>query len=346
MTTMGWRQRWPGPPVLVALVTLTVLASGWALNQGALPVDWRALWAADEDHAGAAWVIWQLRLPRVLLAVLVGAGLGLAGALMQGLFRNPLADPGLIGVSSGAALAAGLTIVGLAAVWPQAPRLLGSWTLVLMAFGGGLLTTWLVYRLASSTHGVRVGVMLLAGIAVNALAGAGIGMLGYIANDEQLRNYQLWMLGSLSGARWASVWTVAAVVMPLGVVAIFWAQPLNALALGEAQAALLGVDLERLKRRVLWVTALITGACTATVGAVGFIGLVAPHMVRLVLGPDHRWVLPGAALTGACLVVLADAAARTWLAPAEMPLGVLTALLGVPMFVALLRRTRRLDVGM
>jgi iron complex transport system permease protein len=346
MTAMGWRQRWPGPAVLVAMVALTGLATGWALNQGALPVDWRALWAADEYDAGAAWVLWQLRLPRVVLAVLVGAGLGLAGALMQGLFRNPLADPGLIGVSSGAALAAGLTIVGLAAVWPQVPRLLGSWTLVLTAFGGGLLTTWLVYRLASNAHGVRVGVMLLAGIAVNALAGAGIGMLGYIANDEQLRNYQLWMLGSLSGARWASVWTVAAVVMPLGVVAIFWAQPLNALALGEAQAALLGVNLERLKRRVLWATAWITGACTATVGAVGFIGLVAPHMVRLVLGPDHRWVLPGAALMGACLVVLADAAARTWLAPAEMPLGVLTALLGVPMFVALLRRAQRLDMGM
>lgn len=340
----GGARRLPGAPTLTALVLVTLLAVGWSGRQGALGIGWEVLWeVSDPSLAGPAWVFWHLRLPRMALALLVGAGLGVAGALMQGLFRNPLADPGVVGVSSGAALAAGLTIVVLANVWPEAPRLLGSWTLVLMAFVGGLVTTGWVYRLAQSEHGLRVGVMLLAGIAVNALAGAGIGMLGYVANDEQLRNYQLWMLGSLAGARWASVGTLAAVVLPLWVWSLVWARPLNALALGEAQAVLLGVPVERLKRTVLWSTAALTGACTATVGAVGFIGLVAPHMVRMLLGPDHRWVIPGSALMGGCLVVLADAAARTWLAPAEMPLGVLTALMGVPLFVALLRRARHLE---
>jgi iron complex transport system permease protein len=261
----------------------------------------------------------NIRLPRLLLAVSAGAGLAMAGALMQGLFRNPLADPGLIGVSSGAALAAGITIV-LGSVWfPDLPRSLGSWTLVLMAFVGGLGVTALIYAISQGEGGTRVGHMLLAGIAVNALAGAGLGLLNYIATDEQLRNLQFWLMGSLGGARWSAVWLV------------------NALALGEAQATLLGVPVERVKRLAIVITALAVGVVTATTGIIGFVGLVAPHMVRLLSGPDHRWVLPGSALLGASLVLLADALARTVAAPAELPLGVLTALVGVPFFLLLLR---------
>lgn len=285
----------------------------------------------------SALVFLNIRLPRLVLGLAAGAGLGMAGAIMQGVFRNPLADPGLIGVSSGAALAAGLTIV-MGALWfPELPRSLGSWALVLMAFVGGLLVTALVHALSRGEGGTRVSMLLLAGIAINALAGAGLGLLSFLATDEQLRSLQFWLLGSLGGARWSAVMLVAGVTAVALLIGLRMARPLNALALGEAQAVLLGVAVEPLKRRALVVTAMAVGAVTATTGIIGFIGLVAPHMVRLAVGPDHRWVLPGSALLGACLVVLADAVARTVAQPAELPLGVLTALVGVPFFLLLLR---------
>ncbi|MDO5624371.1 MAG: iron ABC transporter permease [Pseudomonadota bacterium] len=301
----------------------------------------RALGLAAPAPDTAALVFTSIRLPRLLLGMAAGAGLGLAGALMQGLFRNPLADPGLVGVSSGAALAAGLIIVLGAALAPDLPRQLGSWALVAAAFAGGLGVTALIYLLAQTGGGTHVALMLLAGIAINALAGAGLGYLSTIGTDEQMRNLQFWLLGSLGGARWSAVLgvlTVCALALLLG---LRLAQPLNAIALGEAQASALGVPVERVKRAAVVVAALVVGAVTATTGIIGFIGLVAPHMVRLLVGPDHRLVLPGAALLGAALVLGADALARTLVAPAELPLGVLTAALGAPFFLLLLRGQRR-----
>ena len=291
--------------------------------------------------AGADYLVFaNIRLPRLLLGLVAGGGLGLAGALMQGVFRNPLADPGLIGVSSGAALAAAATIV-LGGLWfPDLPRNLGSWTLVGMAFAGGLGVTLLIYALAQAGGGTRMGLMLLAGIAINALAMAGLGYLSFVSSDEQLRNLQMWLLGSLGGARWSSVGLVGAVVLLASCVGMALARPLNAIALGEAQAALLGVPVERTKRLAVLVTARVVGAVTAATGMIGFIGLVAPHWVRMVAGPDHRVVLPGSALLGAALVVSADAVARTIVQPAELPLGVLTAFIGVPLFLAMLRQFR------
>lgn len=344
------KQRWlSGPALLVGSAVVLVVALAWAVGQGAyplqlqhIPIWWQEWRQGPQAMSSDAVVFFNLRLPRLMLAVVAGGGLALAGALMQGLFRNPLADPGLIGVTSGAALAAGVTIVLGAQWWPELPRALGSWTLVLMAFGGGMLVTLLVYGLSQSEGGTRVGVMLLAGIAINALAGAGLGMLNFLATDEQLRNFQFWMLGSLGGARWSAVWLVGLLACAALLWAMRLARPLNALALGEAQAVLMGVDVERLKRRAIVVAALCVGAVTATIGMVGFVGLVAPHIVRLLAGPDHRWLLPGSVLLGGALVVLADAAARTVMQPAEMPLGILTALLGVPFFLVLLRRSRGL----
>jgi iron complex transport system permease protein len=340
--TAGGR-RLSGPTLLFALLVLLMVTLLWASGQGAYSLPLGALpgvllGAGDgAAQSGAELVFFNIRLPRLVLGLVGGAGLGLAGALMQGLFRNPLADPGLIGVSGGAALAAGLTIV-MGSVWfPDLPRAMGSWTLVLMAFGGGLSVTVLIYLLSRGEGGTRVGLILLAGIAVNALAGAGLGLLNFLATDEQLRNLQFWLLGSLGGARWSAVALVSAITVCAGLVGLRLARALNALALGEAQAVLLGVPVERVKQMAIVVTALVVGAVTATTGIIGFVGLVAPHMVRLVAGPDHRWVLPGSALLGAVLVLLANAVARTVLQPAELPLGVLTALVGVPFFLALLR---------
>ncbi len=302
-------------------------------------VVWEAALGAQSPQADHL-VFFNIRLPRLLMGVASGAGLGLAGAMLQGLFRNPLADPGLIGVSSGAALAAGATIV-LGNVWfPELPRTLGSWTLVVMAFGGGLAVTLLIYLLGQAQGATRMGLMLLAGIAVNALAGAGLGFLSFISTDEQLRNLQMWLLGSLGASRWSAVMLVWLAVGTSLVCGLALARPLNAIALGEAQASLLGVPVERIKRRAVLVAALAVGAVTATTGIIGFIGLIAPHWVRLIAGPDHRVVLPGSAILGAVLVVLADAVARTIVQPAELPLGVLTAFIGVPLFLLMLRQFR------
>ncbi len=326
---------------------LVVAALVFGSTQGAYAMAPAQLWQvlgqllSGGQNAGDDYLVFaNIRLPRLLLGLVAGGGLGLAGALMQGVFRNPLADPGLIGVSSGAALAAAVTIV-LGGLWfPDLPRSLGSWTLVGMAFAGGLGVTLLIYSLAQAGGGTRMGLMLLAGIAINALAMAGLGYLSFVSSDEQLRNLQMWLLGSLGGARWSSVGLVGSVVLLASCVGMALARPLNAIALGEAQAALLGVPVERTKRLAVLVTALVVGAVTAATGMIGFIGLVAPHWVRMVAGPDHRVVLPGSALLGAALVVSADAVARTIVQPAELPLGVLTAFIGVPLFLAMLRQFR------
>lgn len=336
---------------LMALLALAafVFAAGqgaFAIDAARLPaISWNALlhwWQGGVGMASTEQQVFAtIRLPRLIMGLAAGAGLGLAGALMQGLFRNPLADPGLIGVSSGAALAAAALIV-MGALWfPSVPRSLGSWPLMLTAFGGGLVTTGLIYGLAQSGGGTRIGVMLLAGVAINALAMAGLGLLSFLSTDEQLRNLQLWLMGSLGSTRWPVALTACAVVAVAMAIAMRLAQPLNAIALGEAQATLMGVAVERSKRISVIVAALVVGCITAACGMVGFIGLVAPHWVRLVAGPDHRVVLPASALLGAAMVVFADAFARTVVAPAELPLGVLTALVGVPLFLAMLRQFRR-----
>jgi iron complex transport system permease protein len=339
--------RWPARAVLgtgmglLALVFVVAASSGaYAISAAQLAGVLHDLWQGSASPSPEHLVFVNIRLPRLILGLAAGAGLGMAGALMQGLFRNPLADPGLIGISSGAALAAGVTIVLGASFFPMLPRTLGSWTLVATAFGGGFAVTLLIHGLAQSEGGTRMALMLLAGIAVNALAGAGLGFLSVMATDEQLRSLQFWLLGSLGGARWSAVLLVGAVVLAALGAGMTLARPLNAIALGEAQAALLGVDVERVKRRAVWVTAFAVGAVTATTGIIGFVGLIAPHWVRMVAGPDHRVVLPGSALLGAALVLAADTVARTAMAPAELPLGVLTAVIGVPMFLLMLRHFR------
>ncbi len=326
---------WGAALVAVAFVVASTNGA-YSINRSQLM---RIVWDAAQGGGNSPehLVFIGIRLPRLLLGVVAGAGLGFAGALMQGLFRNPMADPGLIGVSSGAALATGVTIV-LGALWfPDLPRKLGDWTLVVMAFGGGLAVTAVIYGLAHSGTGTQVSIMLLAGIAINALAGAGLGFLSFTATDEQLRSLQFWLMGSLGGARWSSVGLVAAVVAACVAVGMVMAGKLNAIALGEAQASLLGVDVEYTKRMCVVLTALSVGVITATTGIIGFIGLIAPHCVRMLAGPDHRVVLPGSALLGATLVLTADAVARVAAKPAELPLGVSTAVVGVPFFLLLLR---------
>lgn len=282
-------------------------------------------------------VVLELRVPRVVLGVAVGAGFGAAGSALQALFRNPLADPGLIGVSSGAALGAATAIVLGPLLFAGA---LTTGLLPVAAFAGALSVVALTYRLAAAHGRLALPLLLLAGIAINALAGAAIGLLTYIADDTQLRSLTFWGLGSLGAASWE---TLGAVLPPaLLAIALLLSQrnALNALQLGEAEARHLGVPVQQVKRRVLIAAALGVGALVSCTGGIGFIGLVAPHCVRLACGPDQRFVMPGAMLLGAALTVLADLAARTVATPAEMPLGIVTALLGAPFFLVLLWRSR------
>ncbi|QDL54199.1 FecCD family ABC transporter permease [Rhodoferax aquaticus] len=345
--SLGAAPRVPANTVIVAGAVMVLLSLVWSSTRGAFAIGMADLGSVlqawlqgGEVQSPAELVLLHIRLPRLVLGLVAGAGLGFAGALMQGLFRNPLADPGLIGVSAGAALAAAGAIVVGAAWFPLAAKWLGSWYLITSAFAGALLVTVCIYLLAQSERGTRVGMMLLAGIAVNALAGAALGYLSFVATDEQLRSLQFWMMGSLGGARWGAVGLVATLVVLGVLVGMRLARPLDAMALGEAQAVMLGVDVEQLKRRAVLLCALLVGAITACTGMIGFVGLVAPHCVRMLAGPGHRVTLLGSALLGAVLVLLADSVARTWVQPAELPLGVLTSFVGVPPFLALLYQMR------
>ncbi len=285
-------------------------------------------------------ILFDIRLPRILLAISVGAVLASTGAVMQGLFRNPLADPSLIGVSSGASVGASLMIVTTGG-FIQVGALMGLSLVALGAFLGGFAATLLVYRLATSNIGTSVTTMLLAGIAIGALAGALNSLLSYFSDNDMLRQISLWQMGNLSGASWAKVSIMGVVAVVLLVSFPRESKALNALLLGESEARHLGIDVQRVKRRLIVLTALGVGVSVALAGLVGFVGLIIPHMVRLVIGPDHRWLIPASALAGAILLVIADSLARIVVIPAELPTGILTALLGAPFFVALLLQQRK-----
>ena len=331
-------QRWLWPCLLTALVITSLLSVSIGPLQISPTTSFNAVvnWATQQPLSTVApheqLVINNVRLPRTLLALAVGATLAQCGAVMQGLFRNPLADPGIIGVSSGAALGAAVCIV----LFPNG----GEYLVAFSAFVAGLITTLLVYKLASSPSGTSVVLLLLSGVAVAALAGAGIGVLTYMANDMALRDLTLWQMGSIAGAQWHYV-----ILSIVALAVISWhfnrnANALNALLLGEAEARHLGLDVDKLKLRLIILCAIGVGIAVAATGIIGFIGLVVPHLVRMVVGPDHKLLLPLSAILGAGILVLADIGARSIVAPSELPVGLVTALLGAPFFILLLLKQR------
>jgi iron complex transport system permease protein len=334
------RARW----VILALSGLVLAAALASLATGPAGVSlWQALArlaAGDVLELRDRAVLLDIRLPRLVLGLLVGAALAVGGAVMQGLVRNPLADPGLVGVGAGAGLGAALAIVlgGLLPAGVQAVA--GLHAVPLAAFAGGWAVTVLLYRVSTRAGQTSVATMLLAGIALGALAGALTGVLIYAADDRQLRDLTFWGLGSLAGASWTKVMTAAPVIIVALVGAPFLARALNGFALGEATAAHLGVPVQRAKSLAVLIVAAATGAAVAVSGGIGFIGIVVPHLLRLAIGPDHRFLLPAAALMGAALLVLSDILARLVIAPAELPIGIVTAVLGAPVFLWILLRRR------
>lgn len=286
-------------------------------------------------------VIRIVRLPRVILGVLVGAGLGISGAAVQGIFRNPLAEPGLIGISAGASLIAVAIIALEVGVLSGLGNLLGYYLLAFGAFAGAGIAAMLVYQISRSDGRPNVATMLLAGIAINALAGALTGLITYLANEQQLRNITFWMLGSLAGATWETVLALFPFVLIPVVLLPFMGKALNAFALGEAQADHLGLKVNQVKRRVVILATMAVGAAVAVSGVIGFVGLLVPHTIRLFIGVDNKYVLPASALLGALILTLADMIARTIVSPVELPIGVITALLGTPLFLYILIKDKK-----
>ncbi|WP_437917720.1 FecCD family ABC transporter permease [Sphingobacterium sp. LRF_L2] len=281
-------------------------------------------------------VLFVVRMPRVLLGLLVGAALGVSGAAIQGIFRNPLAEPGLIGISSGASLFAVLIIAFEALLFVELSEWLGYYLLVFGAFLGAGLTAFIVYRIAVKDGRPQVTTMLLAGIAINGFAGALTGLMTYMATEQQLRTITFWMLGSLGGATWDNITVIAPFILVSISFLLCFGKALNAFALGEMQADLLGMRTDKVKLWVVVLSTMAVGASVAVSGIIGFVGLLVPHTVRLLGGADNRYVLAGSLLMGALVLTLADVLSRTAVAPIELPIGVITALLGTPVFLYIL----------
>ncbi|MFT4761636.1 MAG: iron complex transport system permease protein [Paraglaciecola sp.] len=327
-------------PSLGILLILSILLS---LLIGAFSVSVSEIWAAffQNGQDTTKFLILNIRLPRILLAGLIGAGLAISGAAIQGLFRNPLADQTLIGVSSGAMLFAVLSIVFMGSFLATFTAFFQQATIAIAAFLGGLLTTYLVYSLSKESGKTSVMTMLLAGIAISAFAAAITGVFIYLSDDQQLRDITFWSMGSLGGASWVQVLITLPVVVFGSWQLIRYAKPLNAILLGEKEASYLGIDIEKIKARTILITALIVGVCISMSGLIGFVGLIVPHFLRLLKGTDYRYLLKSSALVGAFFLVFTDTLARTIIAPAELPIGILTALVGAPFFLWLLLQNKQ-----
>ena len=325
---------------LVALMVVTVLAS---IRFGAIDFPLHQMWSSTAAMLAGRTpdtldgrIFTELRLPRAILCVFVGASLGVGGTLMQALFRNPIVEPGLVGTSSGAAFGASLYFVlGTVLHVEQAP-----WSLPVAACAGGVIATWMVFGLAESGTNGRASIvmLLLTGLAINALFLSGIGFLSYIARDPQARSIIFWNLGTMSGANWRSVGIVGSVTTLGTLASLVYAKQLNALMIGEEEATYLGVNVRRLKLIVLGINVAIVAVATAFTGVISFVGLIVPHILRMLRGADNRFLIIASAVFGGTLLSMADLIARVALRPAELPIGIVTSVVGVPVFLTLLRR--------
>lgn len=327
-------RRIPAKALLILASLSLYLAAVSSVSLGAMEISFvdsiKAMFNLHSELPDyVAVIVQQVRLPRTLLAIAVGAILAMCGTVMQGLFRNPLADPGIIGVSAGASLGAAIAIVLFGGVITNTAFLVFG-TVPVFAFMGGALATYAIYYLGTSSNGTSVTIMLLAGVALGAIAGAGMGLLNYFADDQALRDLSLWSMGSLAGASWDSIAVAYGSLIVLAFLFQRYAKPLNALLLGEAEARHLGINVQQLKRVLILLTAAGVGVTVALSGMIGFIGLVVPHIGRMLIGPDHRNLMPVSMLLGALILLVSDMVARTAVAPLEIPVGIITAALGAP----------------
>lgn len=324
--------------ILSILIVMLPVAVVMSIGFGAVSVSPAEIWSGITGTGNSLHerVLWDLRIPRVLMGILAGAALSVGGVLLQALFRNPIVEPGLIGTSSGAAFGASLYFVFGASL----PSILGGGTLAIMAISGSALATLILLMFEKRTPGSEV-YLLLAGIAINALFLSGVGFMSYLARDPQARSIAFWNLGTLSGASWKKVFISSLVVVPSVILSVAMAKGLNALTLGAEQAEHLGVRVRTFKWKIIGLQIALVAIVTSFTGVISFVGLVVPHLLRLWGGGEHRFLIRGSLLLGPVVVLFTDLLARLILQPAEIPLGIVTAVIGAPVFLGLLRRTSK-----
>lgn len=330
----------------IVFYILLIIAFASSLYLGAYDFDQSMIQSVKNyfstgQHTPDSYVLIELRIPRILMAICTGAGLAIAGTSMQGLFKNPLATPDLIGITSGAVLFAALTIVSGASMMKVLPSFVKYSLLSIMAFIGALLTMIFVYRMATSRGKTHILILLLSGVAISAMAGAVTGFLTYLSTEDELRDITFWSLGSMAGTNWWKVLIVATVVIIGSLFLINKGKTLNALLLGEKEASHLGFDVEKTKKHIIIAIAFIVGTIVAFNGTIGFIGLVVPYILRFIFRSDYKILLPLSMLLGAVVMLLADTISRIIVLPAELPVGILTALMGAPVFIAILINYKR-----
>ncbi|WP_305838437.1 FecCD family ABC transporter permease [Photobacterium leiognathi] len=341
-----YAKRFSAQHIYILSIGLLVLAGLSSIVIGPMAISYKqsllALLPGDHQLAQhVSLVIHQIRLPRTLLCFAIGAILAICGSVLQGLFRNPLADPGIIGITGGAGLGAALAIVLFAPLTNTFPQLLNFAIVPVFAFIGGAISTVMVYRLGTDKNGTSVMIMLLAGVAITAISAAGLGLLNYVADDEALRDLSLWSMGSLAGATWSGILLACTTLTLLFSYCYRHCNNLNAFLLGEAEARHMGVNTQHLKRNLIIVCAAGVGITVSICGPIGFIGLVIPHVGRMLTGPNHKTLLPISALLGGLILLVADMIARRAFSPQELPVGIITPILGAPFFIYLLSAQKR-----
>lgn len=329
--------------LLLALLAVVSLYMGvYVFEKHSLTEIFRGIWASDGSIPQSdRFVLMDLRLPRIVMGILIGSSLAVSGTCLQGMFKNPLATPDLIGITSGASLFAALTIVLGSSIKPYIPEVFHFSLLSIMAFVGALVTMVLVYRISTTNGKTNVIIMLLSGVAITALGFAVTGFLIYISKEEQLRDLTFWNLGSLGGATWTKNAILAVIIFVSYFFLINKGKALNAMMLGERDAQHLGIPVEKIKKQIVVLTALMVGTSVAFAGTIGFVGLIVPYILRLIFKSNYHIILPMSAVLGSILLLSADTISRTIAAPSEIPIGILTAFMGAPIFIAILVRNRK-----
>ena len=328
--------------LLVSLAVVSLHMGVYVFEKHSFAEIFRGIMAQDSTVSQSdRFVLMDLRLPRISMAILIGSALAVSGTCLQGMFKNPLATPDLIGITSGASLFAALTIVLGASFKEYIPEVFHFSLLSIMAFIGALLTMLLVYRISTSNGKTNVVIMLLSGVAITALGFAITGFLIYISKEEQLRDLTFWNLGSLAGATWTKNAILAVIVIISYTILITKGKALNAMMLGERDAQHLGIPVEKIKKQIVILTALMVGTSVAFTGTIGFVGLIVPYILRLIFKSNYHIILPMSAVFGSILLLSADTVSRTIAAPSEIPIGILTAFMGAPIFIIILIRSRK-----
>lgn len=326
---------------LLFLAICALFIGVYQFNDAIIKILKNAVIAPNLIEESDAYVLFDLRLPRILLAVLVGAGLAVAGTCLQGIFKNPLASPDLIGVTSGSVLFAAVTIVLGSYIKPYIPEFVHYFLLSIMAFIGAIITSFLVYKISTQNAKTNVTVLLLSGVAISALCGSATGLMTYLSTEEELRNLTFWTLGSLAGANWMKIIILFAVTCLSFYFLLGKGKLLNAMMLGEKDAEHLGIDVEKTKKQIILFSALLIGTIVSFTGTIGFVGLIVPYILRLLFKSNYVIILPLSALLGGILVILADTISRTIMAPSEIPIGILTSLMGAPVFISILLKFKK-----